>query len=525
MLLKSLHLKNFMSHKDSYIKFTPGVNAILGPNGSGKSSIIFATQLALTGQSTRSQQSLVTYEQDTAEVELSFTYQGVNYTSIRHIGKNPKSVIKQEGKTLFTETKDFKTFLLNLFSNQIDDLIIKSSTLVAPFILSPSERKMIFDSMLGVAKYERAWQLLRKPESELEVEYSVVKRQIDELNEPTKFGNSFDERVKAIEEELTANFQRSNELLERKNKLSELVKSQSQDRNKAAEMRASLRGKNEELESLTRIHHNLVQETNDFKILDKCPTCGQDLSSEVKPSFVKRKKDENNLKINENFLKYETIKLEIAHLSEEIEELKFDEELFKELELVITLLSKVSENIRRLTAISDKLKGDAGRLTSLKFTQARLKAIRDTLAEIRTGIRKVGPFIGEQITSSLSIDASELFSVLSGVGNSLRFTSSYELNAIINGKLLNFNQLSEGEKVMAALSIRMAFINQISDLGLIFLDEPTINLDTHSRMALAENITGLGFNQLIVISHDDSFEPFSESIRLRMSPDKTTEVF
>jgi len=41
-MLKSLHLKNVQSHKDTYLEFSPGVNIIIGPSDSGKTAILRA---------------------------------------------------------------------------------------------------------------------------------------------------------------------------------------------------------------------------------------------------------------------------------------------------------------------------------------------------------------------------------------------------------------------------------------------------------------------------------------------------
>ena len=46
-MLKSLSIKNFQSHKDTYLEFHPGVNAIIGPTDSGKSGILRALYLLL----------------------------------------------------------------------------------------------------------------------------------------------------------------------------------------------------------------------------------------------------------------------------------------------------------------------------------------------------------------------------------------------------------------------------------------------------------------------------------------------
>ena len=60
----------------------------------------------------------------------------------------------------------------------------------------------------------------------------------------------------------------------------------------------------------------------------------------------------------------------------------------------------------------------------------------------------------------------------------------------------------------AAIAIRIALLSQMShNLRILFLDEPTANMDDARRNQLAEQITRLeGLNQLFVITHDDAFE-------------------
>jgi len=41
-MIKTLHLRNFLSHKDSLLEFSPGVNVLIGPSDSGKTSLIRA---------------------------------------------------------------------------------------------------------------------------------------------------------------------------------------------------------------------------------------------------------------------------------------------------------------------------------------------------------------------------------------------------------------------------------------------------------------------------------------------------
>ncbi len=59
----------------------------------------------------------------------------------------------------------------------------------------------------------------------------------------------------------------------------------------------------------------------------------------------------------------------------------------------------------------------------------------------------------------------------------------------------------------AALAVRLALLRRLSRLDIAFFDEPTQNMDGERRGALAEQVRRVrGFDQLIVISHDDTFE-------------------
>jgi exonuclease SbcC len=76
-----------------------------------------------------------------------------------------------------------------------------------------------------------------------------------------------------------------------------------------------------------------------------------------------------------------------------------------------------------------------------------------------------------------------------------------------------FAQLSGGEQMSAALAIRLALLKKLSNLNIAFFDEPTQNMDELRRTNLAEQIRRVrGFEQLIVISHDDTFEQGLDSI-------------
>nr|WP_243687341.1 AAA family ATPase [Methanobacterium formicicum] len=52
MIIESLHMTNFKSHRDTRIEFDTGISIIIGGNGAGKSSILEAVSFALFKQYT-----------------------------------------------------------------------------------------------------------------------------------------------------------------------------------------------------------------------------------------------------------------------------------------------------------------------------------------------------------------------------------------------------------------------------------------------------------------------------------------
>lgn len=65
----------------------------------------------------------------------------------------------------------------------------------------------------------------------------------------------------------------------------------------------------------------------------------------------------------------------------------------------------------------------------------------------------------------------------------------------------------------AALSVRLALLNEISEMRMAVFDEPTTNLDEQRRTELAEQLAAFrGLRQLLVVSHDDTFEASTENV-------------
>lgn len=179
----------------------------------------------------------------------------------------------------------------------------------------------------------------------------------------------------------------------------------------------------------------------------------------------------------------------------------------------------------RAAATSAQLEAARGREIKLFAEVARLDAVRDSLRDefrakerleelhettdfVRDILKQAGPLVTESYLYNISIEANQLFREITGEGaRALRWSKDYEIILEEGGYERSFLNLSGGEQMAAALAVRLALLKQLSDIRVAFFDEPTVNMDAERRERLAQQIGQVRhFDQLFVISHDDTFE-------------------
>jgi len=147
----------------------------------------------------------------------------------------------------------------------------------------------------------------------------------------------------------------------------------------------------------------------------------------------------------------------------------------------------------------------------------RIDDERQLATVLRQSIRAAGPEITRQLLSRISRMASRINAeVLNQSGVELEWTPDYEIVTKRQGETRGFAQLSGGEQMAAALAVRLAILRDLSNVRMAFLDEPTAHLDQERRSNLGDQVQRLqGFDQLVVISHDDTFDGlFGHVIRI-----------
>jgi exonuclease SbcC len=172
------------------------------------------------------------------------------------------------------------------------------------------------------------------------------------------------------------------------------------------------------------------------------------------------------------------------------------------------------ERLARLRAQLERLNEVRERMREQFAERDKARDLKDTADFIRDILQKAAPYITESYLFSISAEANQIFREITGRHDvSLRWTKDYEITLEEEGRDRPFINLSGGEQMAAALSVRLALLKELSSLSLAFFDEPTTNMDEERRRNLAEQIGRIkDFRQLFVISHDDSFEGYTDQI-------------
>ena len=153
-------------------------------------------------------------------------------------------------------------------------------------------------------------------------------------------------------------------------------------------------------------------------------------------------------------------------------------------------------------------------LEAVRAEQQTLDDLRVMIEQFRGYIKEAGPYVLKAMLADISAEANRIFGEIMGDRSAqLSWQNDYEILLRRQGVNRSFAQLSGGEQMSAALAVRLALLKKLSTLNLAFFDEPTQNMDELRRMNLAEQIRRVrGFDQLIVISHDDTFEQGLDSL-------------
>jgi exonuclease SbcC len=210
-------------------------------------------------------------------------------------------------------------------------------------------------------------------------------------------------------------------------------------------------------------------------------------------------------------------------------EAAYDEKVENELQNAVVFLnhnkgqleSKIhhykDEKMRIEKEITHKLAAQK-KLEEQKAKHERLIEAAQIIKNMRAAMKTAGPRIASIFRNRIQSRADSIYRSVSREGVGLSWSESYEieLHDMWQGqkRKRNFKQLSGGEKMTAALSIRLSLLEEFSSAKIGFFDEPTDNMDISRKEQLTEILTTLcaSYHQVFVISHDDAFDKLTENV-------------
>jgi DNA repair protein SbcC/Rad50 len=251
-------------------------------------------------------------------------------------------------------------------------------------------------------------------------------------------------------------------------------------------------------------------------------------------TYLQYQNDANQLRKLEPEL--ETAAAQLRELQAELNEAQnesdrllggYDPELWKQVETAYShrrsqadrLSGELPQQRKRLMEISTQiatLQGTAEKRDRASEQLKQTEKAKRFISFARKVYKDAGPRITERYVQNISHEADRLFRELMNRPNvALEWTKEYEILIQEGAHNRRFINLSGGEQMCAALAVRLALLRVLADIDIAFFDEPTTNMDRPRRESLAEAIANITtFRQLFVISHDDTFEKFTENVIL-----------
>lgn len=350
--------------------------------------------------------------------------------------------------------------------------------------------------------------LAKNTQLETKIENENSEKDIIERDKIKNILNEDIERGKELKEKI------ENEIL----KINELSLKEEEIRDSIEENKPALvkyQELSEEVEKYETLLNSL-KESNEL-YLENYKKALEKESLEVEKERLKEKESQEEKvleTLRENLLKLEN---SIVSLNKgELEKIQVEKD--EKVAEIREKLGGINGEIKNLNDKLAKIKEHENIIRDKKKSLEKLKMKLELTKAFRERIKSMGKEVSKNMLKEIEILATENFRKITGRGEKVIWSNEdkdkYSVYLSGDRGELRFEQLSGGEQVAVAISIRGAMSELFTESRFSIFDEPTNNLDSERRKSLADSIGEIlkNLEQSIIVTHDDTFREMAQKV-------------
>ncbi len=375
MILKKLHLKNFLIHKETDVEFSEnGITVFIGDNGAGKSSIIEGITYGLFGKSGKGNiADLVNWGKKYAEVYLEFEKDGEEFRIERTIEIRGKSA-KSEAILLKKRNGSFQPYFQKNVNREIPKItgisnktfntsvLVKQGDIEGILNLKPKDRAKVLEDILDMSVYQLISDIIGEKRRDLESTLKGISLTVGDIEKTKEDINSLKEeekRLKSLKEKITKNIK------DLEKKLKELQKDLKEKEKQKEDTQKKLIGLEKLKSQKDSLQENLREKQKIFvEIQNK-----EKEFHKLEP-FVKELKEKE--RILQILTQLENLEIKIKISEEKIKQIEKNEKIISELK---DTAETYKEKLKQKEEIDKKLlefQKEKGKLEELKKKREEL---------------------------------------------------------------------------------------------------------------------------------------------------------
>ena len=404
IIFKTIRYKNFLSTGNSWTTIdllSTKTTLVVGHNGAGKSTMLDALAFALFGKAHRniSKPPLVnTINNKDCVVEIEFTVSGSDLKVVRGIKPNIFEIWKDG--TMINQSSHAKEYqkileqnIIKLNHKSFHQIVVLGSSSFIPFMQLPAQhRRDVIEDLLDINVFSKMNQILKEKNSILKDDLKSVDYDAELNKEKIDLQNKYIKEVEALsveqinskesdignaQEEINTlqceNVSLSTEIEERSDGLQEDLKENHDKRQSLLHYQAEFSQKIK----------TLVKETKFYEENDTCPTCTQDISSEVrdaKLATAKEKATELNNAVRDVSERSAVVESAIERLTNTAGEIR---DKTSSITSNNKTIGRLQEQIKSINSSIEQIRGSGGDLSKSRKELEALKKLKDDLFEKR----------------------------------------------------------------------------------------------------------------------------------------------